>query len=311
MPLASGTRLGVYEILQPLGAGGMGQVYRARDTRLKRAVALKTLPEAWTSDARSVARLELEAQAASALNHPHIVTIHELGTSPPHHYIVMELVDGQSLRALLLQGGLPVERLLAIGAQVADALAAAHAKGIVHRDLKPENVVVTPDGRAKVLDFGLARIEPRSRETSGDDEPTAARPLTEKGTVVGTVAYMSPEQAQGREVDYRSDQFSLGMMLYEMATGRRPFEHRTAAETIAAILRDPPPPLDAAALPPPLQWLIERCLAKEAGGRYASTRELANELVGVLDQLEAPRGLRVAASLRPPPTARTSFVGRC
>jgi predicted ATPase len=310
LALASGTRLGVYEILQPLGAGGMGQVYRARDTRLKRDVALKTLPEAWASDSRSVARLELEAQAASALNHPHIVTIHELGTSPPHHYIVMELVDGHSLRSLLLKGGLPLERLLAIGAQVADALAAAHAKGIVHRDLKPENVVVTADGRAKVLDFGLARIEPRARETSGDDVPTAAHPLTEAGTVVGTVAYMSPEQAQGREVDYRSDQFSLGIMLYEMATGRRPFEHHTAAETIAAILRDPPPALDSAALPPPLQWLIERCLAKDAGARYASTRELANELVGVLEQVEAPRGQRVAASFRPPPPARTSFVGR-
>jgi predicted ATPase len=310
VPLDPGTRLGVYEIIQPLGAGGMGQVYRARDTRLKREVALKTLPEAWTSDSRSVSRLELEAQAASALNHPHIVTIHELGSSPPHHYIVMELVEGLSLRALLLQGGLPLERLLAIGAQVADALAAAHAKGIVHRDLKPENVVVTPDGRAKVLDFGLARIEPRSRESSGDDVPTAARPLTEAGTVVGTVTYMSPEQAQGRAVDYRSDQFSLGVMLYEMATGRRPFEHPTAAETIAAILRDPPPPLDTALLPPPLQWLIERCLAKDAGGRYASTRELANELVGVLEQVEAPRGQRVAASFRQPPPARTSFVGR-
>ena len=170
MPLDPGTRLGAYEILQPLGAGGMGQVYRARDTRLKREVALKTLPEAWSSDPERVARLEREAQAASALNHPHIVTIHELGISPPHHYIVMELVDGASLRALLTGGGLPVERLLALAAQVADALAAAHAKGIVHRDLKPENVVVTQDGRAKVLDFGLARFEPRSRGMGGDEE---------------------------------------------------------------------------------------------------------------------------------------------
>jgi predicted ATPase len=288
----------------------MGQVYRARDTRLKREVALKTLPEAWASDPRYVARLEREAQAASALNHPHIVTIHELGASPPYHYIVMELVDGASVRALLAGGVLPVERLVALGAQVADALAAAHAKGIVHRDLKPENVVVTREGRAKVLDFGLARIEPRSRETGGDEDPTAVRPLTAAGVVVGTVAYMSPEQAQGREVDYRSDQFSLGVMLYEMATGHRPFEQRTAAETIAAILRDPPPPLDASMLPPPLQWLIERCLAKDPGDRYASTRELASELASLLDQLEAPRGSRVAASFSPPPTARTSLVGR-
>ena len=204
----------------------MGQVYRARDTRLKREVALKTLPEAWASDPERVARLELEAQAASALNHPHIVTIHELGLSPPHHYIVMELVDGTSLGALLGAGALPLERLLALGAQVADALAAAHAKGIVHRDLKPDNVVVTRDGRAKVLDFGLARIEPRARETTGGEDVTDVRPLTAAGAVMGTVAYMSPEQAQGREVDYRSDQFSLGVMLYEMATGRRPFAQR-------------------------------------------------------------------------------------
>jgi len=309
LPLGPGTRLGPYEILQPLGVGGMGEVYRALDTRLKREVALKTLPEAWASDPRRVARLELEAQAASALNHPHIVTIHELGASPPHHYIVMELVEGASVRALLAGGALPVERLLALGAQVADALAAAHGKGIVHRDLKPENVVVTKEGHAKVLDFGLARIEPRSRETGGDEDPTAV-PLTAAGVVMGTVAYMSPEQAQGREVDYRSDQFSLGVMLYEMATGQRPFEQRTAAETIAAILRDPPPPLDASVLPPPLQWLIERCLAKNPGDRYASTRDLASELASLLGQLEAPRGSRVATSFSPPPTARTSFVGR-
>ena len=289
MPLAPGTRLGAYEILHPIGAGGMGQVYRARDTRLKRDVALKTLPEEWAADPRRVARLELEAQAASALNHPHIVTIHDFGASPPHHYIVMELVEGTSLRALLGGAALPTERLLALGAQVADALAAAHAKGIVHRDLKPDNVVVTKEGHAKVLDFGLARIEPRSRETSGDEEPTAV-PLTADGMVVGTVSYMSPEQAQGREVDYRSDQFSLGILLYEMATGRRPFEQPTAAETIAAILRDPPPPLDVGSLPPPLQWLINRCLAKSPSERYASTRELADDLASLIDPLVAPRG---------------------
>ena len=288
----------------------MGQVYRARDTRLKREVALKTLPEAWSSDPERVARLQREAQAASALNHPHIVTIHELGSSPPHHYIVMELVDGASLRALLNGGGLPVERLLALAAQVADALAAAHAKGIVHRDLKPENVVVTQDGRVKVLDFGLARFEPRSQGLGGDEEETAAHSLTGEGVVMGTVAYMSPEQAQGDDVDYRSDQFSLGVMLYEMATGRRPFGKGTAAGTLAAILRDPPPSLDTMTLPLPLQWLIERCLAKNAGDRYASTRELANELASLLEQLEAPRGSRVAASFSAPPAARTSFVGR-
>jgi predicted ATPase len=288
----------------------MGQVYRARDTRLRREVALKTLPEGWLSDPARVARLELEAQAASALNHPHIVTIHELGTSPPHHYIVMELVEGASLRALLEKGALPTGRLLSLGAQVADALAAAHAKGIVHRDLKPENVVVTQDGRAKVLDFGLARVGPRSLAPGGDDQETEAHRLTAAGVVVGTVAYMSPEQAQGTEVDHRSDQFSLGVMLYEMAAGRRPFDGRTQAETIAAILRDPPPPLAVGVLPPPLVWLIERCLAKQPAERYASTRELASELASLLDQVTAPRSTRAAASYSAPPVTRTSFVGR-
>ncbi len=289
----------------------MGQVYRARDTRLKREVALKTLPEAWTNDPHYVKRLELEAQAASALNHPHIVTIYELGNSPPYHYIVMELVDGPNLRALIDSGGLPLDRLLGLAAQVTDALAAAHAKGIVHRDLKPENVVVTKEGRVKVLDFGLARIAPPQLQAGGGEQETAAGPLTAEGTVVGTAAYMSPEQAQGRDVDFRTDQFSLGVMLYEMATGHRPFEQRTAAETIAAILRDPPPPLDGIALPPPLQWLIERCLNKNPSGRYASTREIATALAGLVEQREAPRGGgRLAASFSAAPAMRTSFVGR-
>ena len=266
----------------------MGQVYRALDTRLQREVALKTLPEAWANDPHYVKRLELEARAAAGLTHPHIVTIYELGNSPPYHYIVMELVEGENLRALIDSGGLPVDRLLGLAAQVSDALAAAHSKGIVHRDLKPENVVVTKEGRVKVLDFGLARMEPQLLRSGGDDE-TAAAPLTAEGTVVGTASYMSPEQAQGQAVDFRTDQFSLGVMLYEMATGHRPFEQRTAAATIAAILRDPPPPLDRAALPPPLQWLIERCLAKNPSGRYASTREIATALAGLLEQLEAPR----------------------
>ncbi len=309
MPLAPGTFLGPYEILGPLGAGGMGQVYRARDTRLGREVALKTLPELVASDPQRVARLEREARAASALNHPHIVTIHELGATGEHRYIVMELVEGASLRALLAAGGLTAERLLSLGSHVAEALAAAHEKGIVHRDLKPENVVVTADGRAKVLDFGLARFMEAPKDP---EDPTRTGPLTGAGAVLGTVAYMSPEQVQGRLVDFRSDQFSLGVMLYEMATGRRPFDQQTTAETIAAILRDAPPPLAPSRtdLPPPLQWLIERCLAKSPEGRYVSTRDLARELLALREELDTLRRPRTATHHNPPPVPQTSLVGR-
>ena len=284
--LEPGARLGPYEVCSLLAAGGMGEVYRARDTRLGRDVALKTLPEMLARNPARVARLEREARAASALNHPHIVTVYDFGAAGEHRYIVMELLDGTSVRSLLSQGALSTERLLAIGAQVADGLAAAHEKSIVHRDLKPENVVVTADGRAKILDFGLAQFTPEDEHRS-DATRTS---LTGAGAVIGTVAYMSPEQAQGRGVDFRTDQFSLGVMIYEMAAGRRPFEHATDAETTAAILRDTPPPLTD--VPQPLLWLIERCLAKNPAERYGSTRELARELASLRSELESRRGRR-------------------
>jgi predicted ATPase/serine/threonine protein kinase len=302
--LEPGARLGPYEICALLAAGGMGEVYRAHDTRLGRDVALKTLPESVSRDPGRVARLEREARAASALNHPHIVTVYDLGADGGHHFIVMELLDGSSVRTLLQGGALSTERVLAIGAQVADALAAAHDKGILHRDLKPENVAVTADGRAKILDFGLARFE-------GTDErgvaPTGTL-LTEAGAVMGTVAYMSPEQAQGRAVDFRTDQFSLGVMLYEMASGRRPFDHPTAAETIAAILRDVPPPLTD--VPQPLLWLIERCLAKNPAERYGSSRELARSLGALRGELEARRGRWSSPRLATPPAPLNPTIGR-
>ena len=302
--LEPGARLGPYEVCSLLAAGGMGEVYRARDTRLGRDVALKTLPETLARDPARVARLEREARAASALNHPHIVTVYDFGVAGEHHYLVMELVDGTSVRDLLAPGPLPTERVLAIGAQVADALAAAHERWIVHRDLKPENVVVTLDGRAKILDFGLARF---TLEDEGGS-PLAPVSLTGSGAVMGTVAYMSPEQAQGREVDFHTDQFSLGVMLYEMASGRRPFDHPTGAETIAAILRDAPPPLTD--VPQPLLWLIERCLAKHSAERYGSTRELARELASLRGELESRRGRWSALRPTPPPTPPTSLIGR-
>ena len=302
--LAPGARLGPYEVCALLAAGGMGEVYRARDTRLGRDVALKTLPERLARDPARVARLEREARAASALNHPNIVTVYDVGVAGVHHYLVMELLDGASLRAVLRGGPLSIERVLTLGTQVADALAAAHERGIVHRDLKPDNVVVTADGRAKVLDFGLARFAPED----GADAGEAGRSLTGEGAVMGTVAYMSPEQAQGRPVDFRTDQFSLGVMLYEMAGGRRPFDHETAAETIASILRDVPPPLTD--VPQPLLWLIERCLAKTPAERFASTRELARELGSLRGDISSGRGRVSSPRLAAPPAPRTSLIGR-
>ncbi len=308
MSLAPGTLLGPYELLGPLGSGGMGQVYQARDTRLGRLVALKTLPEAWADDRVKIARLQREARAASALNHPHIVTIYELGQERGHPYIVMELVEGHSLRTMIRERLLLPEQQLAVAAQVAEALAAAHEKGIVHRDLKPENVVVTPDGRAKVLDFGLARVTPGP---ASSEDATASGSITGVGAIVGTVAYMSPEQVQGRAVDFRTDQFSLGVMLYEMTSGRRPFDQDTSAETMAAILRDPVPTLSGpGAELLPLQWLIGRCLSKDPQGRYASTRDLALELSLISDQARSVPSIRNPFRFDPLPIAHTSFLGR-
>ena len=220
MTLATGTRLGHYEILSPLGAGGMGEVYRAKDPRLGREVAIKVLPEALALDRDRISRFEQEARAASALNHPNIVTIHEIGRAGDVAFIAMELVEGKTLRELTMSGPLPLRRMLSVAAQVADGLAKAHSAGIVHRDLKPENVMMSKDGFVKILDFGLAKLgESGSGEVSAMQ--TLAHQETLPGTVVGTVGYMSPEQASGEPLDFRSDQFSLGSIIYETATGRR------------------------------------------------------------------------------------------
>ncbi len=286
MTLSPGTRLGAYEVLSPLGAGGMGEVYRARDTRLGRDVALKVLPESLAQDRERLSRFEQEARAASALNHPNIVTIHEIGREGETTFIAMELVDGKTLREMEAGGPLPVRKILGVAAQVAEGLAKAHGAGIVHRDLKPENVMVSKDGFVKILDFGLAKLaEPDSGGVSA--MPTLARPQTTAGTVLGTVAYMSPEQASGEPVDFRSDQFSLGSMLYEMSTGQRAFQRKTSAETMSAIIRDEPEPLGKLRpeLPLPLRWMLERCLAKDKEERYASTRDLARDLASVRDHI--------------------------
>src|SRR5262249_18350442 len=233
-----------------------------------------------------------------SLNHPNIVTIHDIGQAPSGSYIAMELVEGETLREIVSEGPVPVRRLLSIAQQAADGLAKAHGAGIVHRDLKPENVMVTKDGFVKILEFGLAKLTQPERETEGTRAPTVTRG-TEPGVVMGTVGYMSPEQAVGRPLDFRSDQFSLGSILYEMATGRRAFARSSPPETLSAIIREEPGPIAGIApgAPPPLRWIVERCLAKNADDRYASTRDLARDLATVKDHLsEASGGSAVAAA---------------
>ncbi len=308
MPASVGMRFSRFELVSRLGAGGMGEVWRARDQDLHRDVAVKFLPERFAGDPVRLGRFAQEARAASSLNHPNIVTIHEIGETSGLPYIVMERVDGQTLRHVLLaQQGKPVatRRLLEIGTQAADGLAKAHAAGIVHRDLKPENVMLTADGYVKILDFGLAKlraegmphIAPPARGggaltelwfDSGEPTwPESPSPHTAMGAVIGTAGYMSPEQARGQALDFRSDQFALGAILYEMATCRQAFRRATTAQTITAIIEDSPEPLGSSspALPAPLRWVIERCLAKDPAERYASTLDLARELRGLREHL--------------------------
>ena len=265
MSLPAGTRLGPYELSASLGAGGMGEVYRARDARLSRDAAVKVLPAELAGDAERIARFEQEARSASALNHPNIITIYEVGTADGAAWIAMELVEGKTLRDLLAAGPLPVRRLLPIAAQIADGLAKAHESGIVHRDLKPENVMVNKDGFVKILDFGLAKLAAPASD-AGSQLATLVGPGTRPGMVMGTVGYMSPEQASGEAVDFRSDQFSFGSILYEMATGQRAFQKKTAVETLSAIIRDEPQPIAAVnpQAPAPLRWIVERCLVEGA-----------------------------------------------
>jgi predicted ATPase/tRNA A-37 threonylcarbamoyl transferase component Bud32 len=306
--LSPGTRFGNYEILEQLGAGGMGEVYRAKDTSLDREVAIKTLSVERLAQPDALARFEKEARSASALNHPNIVTIYELGQVNSTRYIAMELVDGETLRQSLASGPIPFRKSVALAAQIADALAKAHEIGVVHRDLKPENLMVSVDGTAKVLDFGLAKLRKLDHAQNSDATTT----VTEHGTLMGTVGYMSPEQATGNEVDFRSDQFSFGSVLYEMVTGLPAFRKKTYAETTAAILRDEPERLGARMLqaPAPFIWIVERCLAKDAKDRYASTRDLARDLAAVRDRLaDAPAR---PSEPRPNnlPLQRTAFIGR-
>ncbi len=264
----------------------MGEVYKARDTRLGREVAIKVLPAERAADPDRRRRFEQEARSASALNHPNILTIHEVGFEGETTFIAMELVEGRTVRELVASGPVPTKKLLDIAAQTAEGLAKAHGAGIVHRDLKPENLMVSRDGFVKILDFGLAKLA-ESDAHEGSTIQTAAGSPTEPGTVLGTAGYMSPEQAAGRPVDFHSDQFALGSILYEMATGQRAFQRKTGAETLVAIMREEPPPISASspAAPAPLRWIVERCLMKDPEDRYASTKDLARDLGSVRDHL--------------------------
>ena len=294
MTLAAGARLGPYEVIAQIGAGGMGEVYRARDTKLLRELAVKVLPDEVSTDHGRLDRFEREARAASALNHPNIVTIYEIGRVNSTSYIAMELVSGRTLRDVLLEGPLPVRRFLAVATQIADGLARAHDAGIVHRDLKPENVMITREGVAKILDFGLAKLVAAS-----DSSQTVSH--TTPGLIQGTVGYMSPEQASGKPLDSRSDQFALGAVLYEMATATRPFSRNTSAETLAAVIRDEPEPLQSLVpdFPLALRWVIERCLAKDPDERYASTRDLARDLAHLREHIsEVSQRMSVSAPAR-------------
>ena len=301
MTLTVGARLGPYEILSPIGRGGMGEVYRARDTDLGRLVALKVLPETLAADPVPLGRFEREARLASSLNHPNIITIYSIGRDGSLRYLAMELIDGPTLQQVMAEGPVPLGRAVALAAQIAGGLAKAHGAGIVHRDLKPQNVMITGDGLAKILDFGLSTLAPLV-EDGASELATIEQPasLTTTGAILGTVLYMSPEQASGRTVDFRADQFSFGLMVYEMLTGRRAFRRRTAVQTLAAIIEDPPDPIEASKpnVPEALLRVVERCLSKEPRERFASTEDLARDVEMVRDHLTQSRMVSVATLSR-------------
>ena len=278
--LAPGTRLGPYEILSPLGAGGMGEVYRAVDERLKREVAVKVLSRFGSHDPERLKRFEQEARAASALSHPNILTIFDVGENEGVPFVVSELLEGETLRERLARGPLPSRKVVELARELARGLAAAHEAGIVHRDLKPENVFLTKDGRLKILDFGLAKMVSGSEGRKAAPEATTMTVLTDSGFVVGTAGYMSPEQVRGLPVDHRSDIFSFGSILYEMLTARRAFQGASAVETMNAVLTTDPPELAgiSAVMPPGLERILRHCLEKERDDRFQSTRDLAFHL---------------------------------
>lgn len=288
MMLTPGTRLGTYQVIGALGAGGMGEVYRARDLRLGREVALKVLPAAFSNDAERRARFEREARTVAGLNHPNIVVLHSVEEEDGIHFLTLEMVEGQNLEQLVMPGGLPLRRVLDLGIALTDALAAAHQRNVVHRDLKPANVMVTPEGRVKVLDFGLARSAPPTPD--GTSGPGPASLVSTSGAIIGTVPYMAPEQICGEAVDARTDLYSLGVLLYELATGRRPFHGTAWAEVGPSILMETPAPLSSLRgdLPGELDRIVARCLEKTPAARFQSALEVGHELRQLKQAMASP-----------------------
>jgi serine/threonine protein kinase len=299
-----GKTLSQFRLTARLGAGGMGEVYLAEDTRLKRKVAIKVLPEEMADDPQRLERFQREAEAIAALNHPNIVAIHEVGEADAVHFLVMELVEGQQLGEVIPGGGLTLDKLFGYAIPLADALAAAHDKGILHRDLKPGNVMVNEEGRVKVLDFGLAKLRERA-DKEGDQTHLATDSITQEGLILGTAAYMSPEQAEGKTIDHRSDIFSLGVVLYEMATGKRPFKGDTNLSLLSSILKDKPQPVSEVktGLPRHLGRIILRCLEKDPERRPQSAKDVRNELEGLKGEVVSGEIVTGPTTTAPTPTA--------
>ena len=288
MPLVAGTRLGPYEIIALLGAGGMGEVYRARDPRLNRDIAIKVLPNDVASSPERLARFEREATTVAGLNHPNIVVLHSIEEAQGTRFLTMELVDGRSLEHSVTPGGLPAARVVEVGIVLAEALGAVHERGVIHRDLKPGNVMLTRDGRIKVLDFGLAKLEQADDRADLSRATTVVDPISRTGDVVGTVPYMAPEQIRGEPVDARTDLFALGVLLYEVTAGRRPFTGGTSADISSSILRDAPTPLRQVRtdIPHDLERLVGRCLEKSPRDRFQTAPDVAKELRAIQRSLE-------------------------